>query len=99
MVGRRGRRHERRPAPAGLDHPGHVDRRVCPGDPAPTLDQFQTDVAAGQIRYFVTGGDGGGQAHGGGAGTSAAITAWVTSHFTHSTVGGRTVYDLTRPTS
>ena len=69
-------------------------------DPAPTLAQFQADVAAGQIHYFVTGGDGGGQAHGGGAGgTSAAITAWVTSHFTAGTVGGRTVYDLTRPTS
>jgi hypothetical protein len=71
-------------------------------DPAPTLAQFQADVATGQIRYFVTGGQGG-QGHGGGgaasSGSSSQITAWVTSHFTPTTIGGRTVYDLTRPTS
>ena len=36
-------------------------------DPAPTLAQFQQDVAARQIHYFVTGGQAGGQNHGNGA--------------------------------
>ncbi|NMO88531.1 phospholipid carrier-dependent glycosyltransferase [Actinomycetospora sp. TBRC 11914] len=66
-------------------------------DPAPTLAQFQADVATGQIRYFVTGGDDHGGGGRSGDGASAQITAWVTSHFTSTTVGGRTVYDLGRP--
>jgi 4-amino-4-deoxy-L-arabinose transferase-like glycosyltransferase len=85
-------------------------------DPAPTLEQFQADVAAGKVRYFVEGGgmfgrggadrsDGtadGDRARpmggpGGRGGTSSAITTWVQQTFTSSTVGGRTVYDLSRP--
>jgi 4-amino-4-deoxy-L-arabinose transferase-like glycosyltransferase len=60
-------------------------------DPAPTLAQFQQDVAAGQVRYFIAGGGPGGGA-GGGAG--AQIAAWVAAHHTATTVGGTTVYDL-----
>ena len=62
-------------------------------DPAPTLAQFQGDVAARKVHYFI-GGGGLGVANGG---SSAArqITTWVETHFTSTTVGGVTVYDLT----
>jgi 4-amino-4-deoxy-L-arabinose transferase-like glycosyltransferase len=63
-------------------------------DPAPTLAQFQQDVAAGKIHYFI----GGGQGPGGTAG-SGSIASWVAAHFAPQTVGGTTVYDLTAPTS
>ena len=62
-------------------------------DDAPTLDQFERMVAAGEIHYFV----GANQASfGGGSGPAAQITAWVRAHFTAETVGGVTVYDLTK---
>lgn len=71
-------------------------------DEAPTLAQFQAAVAAGEVRYFIAGGGAGGDGGMGGRGgeegtTSAAsqISAWVEAHFTASTVGGTTVYDLT----
>ncbi|MFC5065255.1 ArnT family glycosyltransferase [Actinomycetospora atypica] len=75
-------------------------------DPAPTLAQFQEDVATGQVRYFVEGGGPGGAGFPGAGdrggdraarGTSGEITTWVTTHFTKLDVGGRTVYDLARP--
>ena len=68
-------------------------------DDSPTLAQFEAYVAAGDVHYFISGGGmGGGQ---GGAGTSStsAITAWVTAHCTATTVGGVTVYDLTKTAS
>ncbi len=69
-------------------------------DPEPTLAQFQQYVATGQIHYFVEGGGpGGGMPGPMSRGTSGAITAWVTGHFTKVEVGGRTVYDLSRPLS
>jgi 4-amino-4-deoxy-L-arabinose transferase-like glycosyltransferase len=62
-------------------------------DNAPTLAQFTAWVAAGQISYYVSGGQGGG---GGGGSTSASqIASWVAAHFTATTVGGSTVYLLT----
>ncbi|HWD02274.1 MAG TPA: glycosyltransferase family 39 protein [Amycolatopsis sp.] len=61
-------------------------------DPAPTLPQFQQYVSAGEIHYFVAGG----RAFGGGRGTAGQITTWVEQHFPAETVGGTTVYDLTR---
>jgi 4-amino-4-deoxy-L-arabinose transferase-like glycosyltransferase len=67
------------------------------GDPAPTLAEFQGFVAAGEIHYLVAGGG-----MGGGPGRSGApeeITAWVSATFPSTTVGGRTVYDLTSPLS
>ena len=71
-------------------------------DNAPTLAQFKALVAAGKIHYFIGGSGGAGGAGGfsgpggrGGSGSSA-ITAWVEKHFTSSTVGGTTVYDLTK---
>jgi 4-amino-4-deoxy-L-arabinose transferase-like glycosyltransferase len=97
-------------------------------DPAPTLEQFQSYVAAGEVRYFVEGGgfggggmpdpaqlqdaardnpqlaqfleraqQGGGRGGFGDRGTSAAITTWVQQNYSSTTVGGRTVYDLTKP--
>ncbi|MEN3360157.1 MAG: hypothetical protein V7637_4139 [Mycobacteriales bacterium] len=66
-------------------------------DAAPTLAQFQQYVTAGKIHYYVSGGGGGGGA--GGRGTSSAISTWVAAHYTATTVGNQTVYDLTKATS
>jgi len=66
-------------------------------DPSPTLAQFQADVAAGRIHYFVGGGGFGGQ--NGGSSASSEIAAWVAATFTAQTVGGATVYDLTGSTT
>jgi 4-amino-4-deoxy-L-arabinose transferase-like glycosyltransferase len=64
-------------------------------DPAPTLAQFQSYVSQGQIHYFIAGG-----MRGGGASSNAsAIESWVSQHFTATTVGGVTIYDLTNPAS
>ena len=77
-------------------------------DPYPTLARFEALVHAGKIHYFVADGTGGGSAGGpaggpgggpGGRGTSSAITQWVAAHYTATSVGGTTVYDLTTPTS
>jgi 4-amino-4-deoxy-L-arabinose transferase-like glycosyltransferase len=62
-------------------------------DPSPTLARFQADVRGGRIHYFIAGGR---MFGGGSSGSSAAITAWVTANFSSQTVGGVTVYDLTR---
>jgi 4-amino-4-deoxy-L-arabinose transferase-like glycosyltransferase len=67
-------------------------------DPAPTLAQFEALIAAGKIHYFLGGGRSG--PGGGGSGSSpSAIASWVEQHFTATTVGGITIYDLTRRTS
>jgi hypothetical protein len=72
-------------------------------DAAPTLAQFQALVAAGDVHWFVSSGDGGGMGGQGGQGGSdsvgSQISAWVTAHFTATQVDGTTVYDLTTPTS
>src|SRR6266550_295713 len=62
-------------------------------DPAPTLAQFEAYVSQGQIHYFIAGG------MRGGSGSSSEIQAWVSQHFTATTVDGVTVYDLTQPVS
>jgi hypothetical protein len=66
-------------------------------DPSPRLAQFQALVKAGTIHYFAAGSGRGGP--GGGAGTSSAITTWVTASYTPVTIGGSTFYDLTLPAS
>jgi len=58
-------------------------------DPAPTLAQFESWVAAGKIHFFLAGGRGFG-----GSTDSTAIESWVMEHFRPETVGGVTVYDL-----
>ncbi|MFE3002650.1 ArnT family glycosyltransferase [Nocardia sp. NPDC059246] len=65
------------------------------GDNSPTLVQFQQYVASGQIHYFIVSGGMGGP--GGDSGGAAEITAWVKAHYTATTVGSSTIYDLTRP--
>lgn len=68
-------------------------------DDAPTLEQFQAYVAAGEIHWFVAGGNQGGGPGGSTDSSGTAITAWVQAHYPATTVGGQTVYDLTSPTS
>jgi 4-amino-4-deoxy-L-arabinose transferase-like glycosyltransferase len=62
-------------------------------DPAPTLQQFRQYVADGDIHYYVAGGRGG---FGGGRGTAGEIQAWVEQNFAPLSVGGTTVYDMTK---
>jgi len=70
-------------------------------DPAPSLAQFERDVAHGKIHYFIAGGGGfGGRGPGGSSqGVASQITSWVESHYSATTVGGTTVYDLTSSSS
>ena len=76
-----------------------TERSVMPiggfngSDPSPTLAEFQADVAAGKIHYFISGGSFGRSQ--GGSSTSSEITAWVEASFTAQTVDGTTLYDLT----
>ena len=65
-------------------------------DPWPTLAAFEKLVSEHRIHYFIAAGSGGGTGVGGSA-KSTAITSWVESHFSTTTVGGTTLYDLTRP--
>jgi hypothetical protein len=62
-------------------------------DPWPTLAAFEKLVAEHKVHYYV---GQGGESFGGGQGSSA-IATWVAAHFTSKTVGGQTVYDLTKP--
>ncbi|WP_392544009.1 glycosyltransferase family 39 protein [Oryzobacter telluris] len=64
-------------------------------DPAPTLAEFQADVADGRIHYFLAGGGFRGQ--NGGSTASSEIGTWVAATFTEVTIGGQTFYDLTQP--
>jgi hypothetical protein len=57
-------------------------------DPAPTLAQFKAYVAAGDITYFIAGGQGGPDSGG------SSITSWVEAHYKSTTIGGETVYVL-----
>nr|WP_284230741.1 MULTISPECIES: glycosyltransferase family 39 protein [unclassified Mycolicibacterium] len=72
-------------------------------DPAPTLAEFQRDVADGRVHYFVRGrsmmfGMPGARDHGGSR-EASDISAWVEANYSPKTVDGVTVYDLTaRPT-
>jgi 4-amino-4-deoxy-L-arabinose transferase-like glycosyltransferase len=68
-------------------------------DPTPTLPQFQADIAAHLVRYYVAPAAGGQRGFGGGGfgGRGAAlapIQAWVQAHWTGTRVGADTVYDL-----
>jgi len=63
-------------------------------DPSPTLAQFQADVAAGKVHYFIGSGRGFGNQMGGSQAASD-IASWVSSTYTATTVDGVTIYDLT----
>lgn len=61
-------------------------------DPSPTLAEFQADVAAGKIHYYI----GGDLGHSnGGSQVAGQIATWVSQNFTAQTVDGVTIYDLT----
>ena len=64
-------------------------------DPYPTQAEFEKLVADHEVHYYVGQGN---ESFGGGQGSSA-IAQWVAAHFTKETVGGETVYDLTKPLS
>jgi 4-amino-4-deoxy-L-arabinose transferase-like glycosyltransferase len=65
-------------------------------DPAPTLAQFKAYVAAGDISYYIAGGQGGGGAGGpGGSDVAGQIASWVEAHDKATTIGGQAVYLLT----
>jgi hypothetical protein len=57
-----------------------------------TLAQFKTYVLAGDIHYFIA--SGGGGAGGGTSSSEAAISKWVAAHYSSTTIGGQTVFDL-----
>ncbi len=59
-----------------------------------SLAAFERYVQSGEIHYYVASGGGGGPGGPSGGGTSSAIATWVKAHFTASTIGGETVYDL-----
>jgi 4-amino-4-deoxy-L-arabinose transferase-like glycosyltransferase len=72
-------------------------------DPAPTLTQFQGDVAAGRIHYFVSNSSGSprmGRTDTGGSDAAQQISDWVATNFVPQTVGAAgsrsavTVYNL-----
>jgi hypothetical protein len=63
-------------------------------DPSPTLEQFQQDVAAGRIHWFITAGIG--MRGDSGSRTSQEIAAWVAQNFEARSSGGTTVYDLSQ---
>ncbi|MEZ0069062.1 4-amino-4-deoxy-L-arabinose transferase-like glycosyltransferase [Streptacidiphilus sp. MAP12-20] len=68
-------------------------------DPSPTLAQFENDVRAGKIHYFLGGTlsmGGGGTSSSSGSSDSAQIVAWVAKNYSSTTVNGVTVYDLTK---
>jgi hypothetical protein len=66
-------------------------------DPAPTLAEFQARVGAGEIHYFISGGQGFGGGQMGGSQASSEIAKWVAQNFTATTVDSVTLYDLTAP--
>jgi 4-amino-4-deoxy-L-arabinose transferase-like glycosyltransferase len=65
-------------------------------DPAPTLNQFQNDVAQHRIGYYIVVNNRG---HGPGWGNRGHddIADWVAATFPSSTVGDATVYNLSAP--
>jgi hypothetical protein len=70
-------------------------------DPAPTLAEFEQYVNNGKIHYFIASGSGGGAGFASGGSSSddaSLIASWVESHFTATTIGGVTVYNLSSGT-
>ena len=65
-------------------------------DPVPTLSQFQADVAAHEIGYYIKPDDNG-RGPGFGGNSHTDITDWVAANFTATKVGSDTVYNLDAP--
>ncbi|MCJ1713048.1 glycosyltransferase family 39 protein [Curtobacterium sp. VKM Ac-2922] len=57
-------------------------------DPSPTLAQFQQEVAAREVHFFIPGTSSSSDTD------AAKITAWVEAHYQATTIGGTIVYDL-----
>ncbi|KAA9153618.1 glycosyltransferase family 39 protein [Amycolatopsis acidicola] len=62
-------------------------------DNSPTLEQFKSYVASGQVKYYIAGGGMGGGMSGSDS-SSSAIEQWVEANYTATTIGGTTVYVL-----
>ena len=65
-------------------------------DPVPTLSQFQADVAADRIGYYIAPANNG-HGPGFGANSHTDITNWVAANFTSTKVGSDTIYNLQAP--
>jgi 4-amino-4-deoxy-L-arabinose transferase-like glycosyltransferase len=65
-------------------------------DPAISLAQFKQLVGAGKIHYFVADGQGFIGSTAANTSTAYAIQQWVEKNYTSTTIGGSTVYDLTK---
>ena len=63
-----------------------------------SLAQFIRYVKAGDIHYYIASGGGGGAGPNGGTASSSTdeISSWVAAHYSAETIGGVTVYDLTK---
>jgi 4-amino-4-deoxy-L-arabinose transferase-like glycosyltransferase len=64
-------------------------------DPAPTLTEFQQDVADGEVHWFIAGGVG--MASSTGSDEAHHVQTWVEAHYASTVVDGVTLYDLSRP--
>lgn len=64
-------------------------------DPSPTLEEFKEYVEAGLVHYYIAS-NGAGRNQMGGSNASSEIEQWVEQNFTATTVGGTTIYDLTK---
>ena len=62
---------------------------------SPTLAQFKSYVAAGDIHYYISSGPGGPMTGTADQTAATQIQSWVQQNFTAQTVDGATVYDLT----
>lgn len=65
-------------------------------DPAPTLARFQQLVQQGRIHYYIAAGLGSSTS---GSDAAQEIATWVAAHYTATTVGSQTVYDLSSASS
>lgn len=65
-------------------------------DPAPTLEEFRTLVASGQLRFVIVGGQGGGP--GGSSSTASSRTAWITANCTAVPSVSASLYDCAAAT-
>jgi 4-amino-4-deoxy-L-arabinose transferase-like glycosyltransferase len=63
-------------------------------DPAITLAQFEKLVTAGKIHYFIADGQGFIGSTAANTSDAYAIQQWVEQHYSATTIGGTTVYDL-----
>jgi 4-amino-4-deoxy-L-arabinose transferase-like glycosyltransferase len=68
-------------------------------DPTPTLTAFETMVANHEVHYFIASGGRGGGPGAGSSSASQSIASWVESHFSPTTVGGTTIYNLSSASS